>query len=124
MFHGEAFHSAIRMVLEEEVRQEQLWGKIRNLHPELWMLILGEEYGEAQKAILQGDVANYLEELTHTTAVGLAAITDFLYQEKNAISLPISQIIPTRWAKNVEIPKKFGGLADRIKSTDAESSRR
>lgn len=71
---------ALQRIYDERRRQDQKWGEQN--HPDhIWALILGEEYGELQKAILElefcppGPVKEALEaaideELTHVTSVG------------------------------------------------------
>lgn len=79
----------INDILTERVRQDVKWGE-QNHDAERWMLILGEEYGEAQKAALELTVAverkpldaakvvrfvgEYRRELVQVAAVALAAI--------------------------------------------------
>lgn len=57
----------------ERDRQDARW-KVQNHHPLRWLAILGEESGEAAKAILEGSLLRYREELTHIAAVAVAAI--------------------------------------------------
>ena len=64
---------------KEKDRQDQIWGE-QNHHPMEWLPILGEEYGEACKAVLEvffnstKNYSHYREELIHTAAVAIAAI--------------------------------------------------
>lgn len=63
-----------KLVLDERARQTEKWGDQTNRSLEEWMLILGEEVGELQKAILehkfnQAPVADILEELVQVAAV-------------------------------------------------------
>lgn len=63
-------------VFEERVRQDVKWGE-QNHSPEKWMLIIGEEYGETCKEILEGDPKKYRQELVQLTASCLAALECF-----------------------------------------------
>lgn len=66
-------------VQRERERQEMKWGR-QDHAPAFWMLILGEEFGEAQKAALEASWgggaswADYRAELVQVAAVALAAI--------------------------------------------------
>lgn len=75
-------------VLNERMRQNQLWGK-QDHDPFIWLTILGEEYGESCKAALQAchalssketqgtyrDKLSHLrEELVQVAAVAVAAV--------------------------------------------------
>ena len=71
-------------VLAERKKQDEKWG-IQNHMPEIWMLILGEEVGEAQRAVLEAICPNgnkldgewlkeYRKELIQVAAVAIAAI--------------------------------------------------
>lgn len=69
---------AIELVRAERARQDKKWGA-QNHNPCAWITILGEEFGEVCRAILEqqfgkGSEDAYLEELTHTAAVSLAMI--------------------------------------------------
>ena len=71
----------IKEILGERVRGDLKWGE-QNHHPFVWLAILGEEKGEADKAALeavyeQDPWSNYRNELIHTAAVALAAIESF-----------------------------------------------
>ena len=70
-----AMQSVIDMI-DERKRQDAKWGEQSHSLP-WWMLILGEEFGEAQKAILEGDHAGYRAELVQVAAVAIAAIESF-----------------------------------------------
>ncbi len=48
------------LVKQERQRQDKKWGE-QNHHPFIWLVILGEEYGELQKACLE----EYFEEFYH-----------------------------------------------------------
>lgn len=65
-------------VYEERKRQDDKWGEQNHPDP-VWALILGEEFGELQKAILEApdnvnpeaEVHDTREELIHVAAVAL-----------------------------------------------------
>jgi len=65
--------AVIEDVLGERNKQDIKWG-VQNHTPLKWLVILGEEYGESCKAILEADTTAYREELVQTAAVALAAI--------------------------------------------------
>lgn len=71
-------------IMKERLRQDEKWGE-QNHEPERWLIILGEEYGEACKAALEADTAPnltlvneytkcYRKEIVQVAAVALAAI--------------------------------------------------
>jgi len=64
---------AILDLLAERQRQDDKWGE-QNHHPYKWLAILGEEVGESNKAILEGSLLNYRDELIQVAAVAIAAI--------------------------------------------------
>ncbi len=66
----------LKQVAGERARQDAKWGE-QNHQPEKWMCILTEEVGEAAKAILEGDTANYREELVQIAAVAVSMIQCF-----------------------------------------------
>lgn len=55
-------------VHRERENQDVKWGE-QNHNSSRWMMILGEEYGEMQKALLEGDMAQFHRELIQTAAV-------------------------------------------------------
>ncbi len=62
----------------ERARQDGLWG-VQNHCPADWLMILGEEVGEANKAALEWklggrNLGNYRKELIHVAAVAVAAV--------------------------------------------------
>jgi len=63
----------IGMVVDERKRQDDKWGE-QNHNPERWLAILGEEVGEACKAVLEGDAEGYRKELVQVAAVAVAAV--------------------------------------------------
>lgn len=72
--------SPLQDILEERTRQDAKWGE-QNHCPERWLVILGEEYGEACSGVLHGifgpDWDLYRAELIHVAAVALAALESF-----------------------------------------------
>jgi len=56
----------------ERDRQEARWGE-QNHHPFAWLTILAEEFGEAARAALEGNMADYHKELVQVAAVACAA---------------------------------------------------
>lgn len=83
---GELFHDkttettrkVLSEVASERLRQDSMWGE-QNHDPFIWLGILGEEKGEADRGAIQARFAgesldNYREELIHTAAVAVAAI--------------------------------------------------
>lgn len=72
-------YRAVEDILSERLRQDSKWGE-QNHTPAFWMLILGEEFGEAQKAALEASFRDdcswvaYRQELVQVAAVAIAAI--------------------------------------------------
>jgi len=60
-------------VKEERIRQDKLWG-IQSHDIEKWAIILGEEYGEFCKDIVDGRIEHAREELVQVAAVAVAAL--------------------------------------------------
>ena len=65
-------------IKNERVRQEEKWGE-QNHQPPEWLMILGEEVGEVNKAALEAIFSNtrltgYREELIQVAAVAVAMI--------------------------------------------------
>ena len=74
-----AARRAVFSVLIERQRQDAKWGADRTLDFGTWVTILGEEYGEVCRAILESrdgvdSVAHVREELVQVAAVAVAAI--------------------------------------------------
>ena len=68
----------IEEIRAERVRQDEKWGE-QNHPPFIWLVVLGEEVGEACEAALEAQyggkpLANYRAELVQVAAVALAAI--------------------------------------------------
>jgi len=59
-------------VQAERERQVKEWGR-QDHHPSWWLTILAEEFGEAAKAILEGDFLQCHEELVQVSAVAASA---------------------------------------------------
>ena len=79
MNENETLSDAIRCVLNERTRQDDKFGE-QNHDPLKWLVILGEEYGEACQAILNQKLPEpwrYRSELVQCAAVALAAIESF-----------------------------------------------
>lgn len=60
-------------IKEERRRQDEKWD-IQDHSPYKWLVILGEEIGEANRAILEGSLLQYRDELIQVAAVAVAAI--------------------------------------------------
>ena len=76
---------ALSDVLEEKKAQEVRWGK-QNHEPPIWLMILGEEVGEANKAVLESSgngaiqcngFIKYRDEMVQVAAVALSAVESF-----------------------------------------------
>lgn len=66
----------------ERQRQDAKWGE-QNHSPTNWIPILGEEFGEACKAILEKDLNNYREELIQIAAVAVSMIESLERNKKS-----------------------------------------
>lgn len=60
-------------IQDERYRQDLKWG-LQTHDPLKWLAILGEEVGEANRAILESDMSSYEEEMIHVAAVAVAAL--------------------------------------------------
>lgn len=60
-------------VAKERKRQDAKWGQ-QNHDPHMWMVILGEEFGEACKEAYEGSLRKLRTELIQTAAVAVAAV--------------------------------------------------
>jgi hypothetical protein len=72
---------ALSNVLYERKCQDAKWGE-QNHQPAEWLMILGEEVGEAAKAALEArfggkDIIKYRDEMVQVAAVALAAVECF-----------------------------------------------
>ena len=74
--------ATLEEVAEERKRQEEKWGE-QDHDPSKWLMILGEEVGEANKAALEarftgyertGDLSDYREALIQVAAVAVAMV--------------------------------------------------
>ncbi len=76
--------SVVQEVIEERSKQDAKWG-VQNHNVLKWFAILGEEYGEVAKAVVEMTFAgdgdewevwkcNYREELIQTAAVAIAMV--------------------------------------------------
>lgn len=61
-------------VLQERIRQDAKWG-VQDHHLLYWLGILGEEYGEVSKAIIENkSIDDVTEELVQVAAVAIAML--------------------------------------------------
>lgn len=76
---------ALSNVKYERKRQDSKWGE-QNHKPATWLMILGEEVGEANKAVLESMInghfqedliMKYRDEMVQVAAVALAAVESF-----------------------------------------------
>ncbi|MFC4638767.1 hypothetical protein [Deinococcus hohokamensis] len=76
-------------VRRERQRQQLKWGE-QNLEPAVWLMIVGEEVGEANNAALehllgnQADLRHYREELLQVAAAAVNAIESLDRQEASS----------------------------------------
>ena len=63
----------IKLILEERQRQDLKWGE-QNHNIYKWLAILGEEIGEVNKAALEDDYDEVIDELVQIGAVVIAMI--------------------------------------------------
>ena len=56
------------LVAQERGRQDAKWGE-QNHYPDRWLVILGEEFGEACKAHLECDARGVTKEIIQVAAV-------------------------------------------------------
>lgn len=74
-----ATKDVLEEVYRERERQQAKWGE-QNLAPPLWLMVLGEEVGEANNAALEHflgntkDLSHYRAELIQVAAVAIHAI--------------------------------------------------
>ncbi len=71
----------ISLVLDERARQDNKWGE-QNHDIYKWLAILGEEVGEANKAALDDDQHELIQELIQISAVSVAMI-ESIYRNQN-----------------------------------------
>lgn len=89
----------IQQVRTELMRQQAKWGVDRQDHPILWLAVLGEEVGEANKAVLEGALPDYLTELCHVAAVAIAAIADLQWARYARIHDAALRAVPEAWMR-------------------------
>ena len=63
----------IQLILKERQRQDEKWGE-QNHDVYKWLAILGEEVGEVNKAVLEDNYSEILDELIQIGAVTVAMI--------------------------------------------------
>ena len=63
----------VKFIMAERARQDEKWGE-QNHDIYKWLAILGEEVGEANKAALENDYSELMEELIQIGAVTVAMI--------------------------------------------------
>lgn len=63
----------LREIKQERILQNEKWGE-QNHHLFLWLAILGEEVGEANKSALENKLDEYREELIQVAAVAVAML--------------------------------------------------
>lgn len=66
-------HGVLHEVVGERCRQDARWG-VQNHTGQYWIAILGEEFGEVCKAILEQEVVDLRAELIQVAAVAVAAV--------------------------------------------------
>lgn len=72
----------MRAVHNERDRQEELWGE-QDHHPERWLSILGEEFGEVCKAVGENEPEEYRTELIQVAAVAVSMVECYDRKVKN-----------------------------------------
>jgi len=63
----------VKFIMAERARQDEKWGE-QNHDIYKWLAILGEEVGEANKAALENDYSELMQELIQIGAVAVAMI--------------------------------------------------
>ena len=85
LFGEEKRAGVLSEVAAERNLQDDKWGE-QDHGPAVWLTILGEEFGEACKAALEGvplgETEDYREELIQTAAVATAAVESLDRQEE------------------------------------------
>lgn len=89
-------HKILRSVLRERVRQTTKWGIQSHSIPD-WMMILGEEFGEACKAANEchfrnKPLADLRKEIVQTVAVGFAIIESIDNYEEMELEKNINRL--------------------------------
>jgi NTP pyrophosphatase (non-canonical NTP hydrolase) len=70
----------IEQIQDERKKQDDKWGE-QDHHPLKWLAILGEEVGEANRAMLEEKLIDYRKELIQVAAVAVAAV-ESLYRKE------------------------------------------
>lgn len=83
----------LEQVARERERQDAKWGE-QNHEPSIYLMILGEEVGEANKAALEarfgnGSLKDYREELIQIAAVAVAMVESY---DRNKYDYPDTTI--------------------------------
>lgn len=68
-------------VLRERSKQDKKWGE-QTKTKDAWLIAIGEEFGEACKAVIDEQSQDYVKELIHTAATCVCAIEDLLRQHR------------------------------------------
>jgi NTP pyrophosphatase (non-canonical NTP hydrolase) len=111
----------------ERVRQDQKWGE-QNHSPAEWLMILGEEVGEVNKAALETffkykdsdkDYSKYREELIQVAAVAVAMIECL---DRNNLVQPASVDEISKYARSNIGTKEFLKEMERINSEKANQT--
>lgn len=63
----------LQLILEERQKQDKKWGE-QNHNIYKWLAILGEEVGEVNKAVLEDNYKDVIDELVQIGAVTVAMI--------------------------------------------------
>ncbi|MAQ31336.1 MAG: hypothetical protein CMD26_01185 [Flavobacteriales bacterium] len=63
----------LQLILEERQKQDEKWGE-QNHNIYKWLAILGEEVGEVNKAVLEDNYKDVIDELVQIGAVTVAMI--------------------------------------------------
>ena len=71
----------IQLILNEREKQDDKWGE-QNHDMYKWLAILGEEVGEANKAVLDNKDDELIDELIQVSAVVVAMIESFYRNRK------------------------------------------
>lgn len=73
-----AVKARIRQQVEAELKfiEDQFGPMPQNTAPSTWLNVIGEEAGEASRALIDGDVEGYIKELSQVAACAMAAIED------------------------------------------------
>lgn len=76
-------------LIREELRhQEDLWGANRVRDAHLWLVVLGEEYGEVCRASLEHDEQQFISELVDVAAVAISAIQSVMLDARYTVHQP------------------------------------